>query len=70
MLGLLGDGECVEDIQMAIPRLQALIGQTGIREAHEVVHAAAGASVAGADQSVAAHAPSIARTSTSLPGTL
>lgn len=55
---------------MTIPRLQALIRQTSIRKARKVVHAAAGASVAGADQSVAAHAPGIARTSTSLPGAL
>lgn len=46
------------------------MGQTGIREAREIVHAAAGAAVAAADQSVAARTPSIAWPTANLPGTL
>lgn len=53
------------------PRFQALMGQTStIREAREGVQTAAGASVATADQSVAAHAPDLARTAANLAGAL
>lgn len=43
------------------------MGQTGVREAHEIVDAAAGAAVATADQPVAAHAPGLARSAANLP---
>lgn len=69
LLGDSVDGQAVEEIEIA-SRLQALMGQTSVREAREVVHAAAGASVATADQSVAAHAPGIARTTANLPRAL
>lgn len=62
------DGEAVED--GIAPRLQALMWQTGVRVAHEIVHAAAGASVATADQSVAAHAPGLAWSTADLSGAL
>lgn len=44
--------------------------QAGVREAHEIVDAAAGAAVAAADQPVAAHAPGLARPAADLPGAL
>jgi len=46
------------------------MGQTSVRETREVVRAAAGASVATADQSVAAHAPGIAWATANLSGAL
>jgi len=69
LLGDSVDGKSVEDIEIG-PRLQALMGQTSVREAREVVRAAAGASVATANQSVAAHAPGIAWATANLPGAL
>lgn len=69
LLGDSVDGEAVEDVEVA-PRLQALMGQTGVREAHEIVDAAAGAAVATADQPVAAHAPGLARSAANLPRAL
>ncbi|EGI58886.1 hypothetical protein G5I_13002 [Acromyrmex echinatior] len=69
LLGESIDGEVVEDIGIA-PRLQALMGQTSVCEAREAVHAATSAAIATADQSVAAHSPRIAWTTTNMPGTL
>jgi len=69
LLGDSVDGITAEDIEIG-PRLQALMGQTSVRETREVVRAAAGASIATADQSVAAHTPGIAWTTANLPGAL
>lgn len=46
------------------------MGQTSVCEAREAVHAATSAAIATADQSVAAHSPRIAWTTTNMPGTL
>lgn len=69
-LRLLGDSvEVVQDVEIA-PRIQALMGQTSVREAREVVHAATGAAVATADQPVAAYTPGVAWSTANLSGTL
>lgn len=46
------------------------MGQTSVREAREVVHAAAGAAAATADQPVAAYTPGLAWSTANLSGTL